>query len=370
MAFHTCLLYTLTVTALLHLTDAYNSWPVCSPFYGQPDPWDCDQLLWSTRSVRQGTEAGFAYTDTHGHFFATATTPRPALDRNGNPISDTQWRGRHEIPIFRTNGDCKLALIPRTTPNGAPGIDWGTYLSIARQAERVHEACTYPPNRQGGWKTISTESNLIVVLYQPGSPYDNYVTAEIAAGRLIAGDIPNGVPFGDPNAQAPPAPPVDPLADDASSSAVGPPTMQKGVPMCGQNCASVNLCTADDGCKCIADPWQGAGSGYFTGTCKIPYFASGGDGRELSEIESNSTTSAINGPSVGNTTLGAFDPATMVLGDTGFPCPCNCTYVSKACCFAEGGIVYEALNLKLGAVKPPNATAVCDPETGDFESSG
>lgn len=271
------------------------------------------------------------------------------------------------IPSFSNTAGCKLALIPRSLPNGTPGFEWATYLFIARQGERVRQDCTY--TGQGGWKTMSTESNLVIVLYQPSSPYDNYVTAEIAAGRPIRGDIPHGVPFGDPQAQAPPAPPVDPLADDASSSAVGPPATQRGGPVCGQYCSSVNLCTGNDACKCIADPWGGTG-GFFTGSCKMPYFASGGSGRELSEIDSNSSTSAINGPGTVNATQPAFDPATMVLGDTGFACPCNCTYVSKACCFAEGGVVYEAPSLKLGALKLPDAKVICDTTTGEFRSGG
>ncbi len=89
---------------LLPLINAYNTWPQCSIFYGQPSESACEQLLWSTRSVRQGTEAGLAYTDTHGHIFALVGLPRPARDRYDLPISDTQWSGRHDIPIYRANG--------------------------------------------------------------------------------------------------------------------------------------------------------------------------------------------------------------------------------------------------------------------------
>lgn len=220
-----------------------------------------------------------------------------------------------------------------------------------------------------------TESNIIVVLYQPGSSYDNYVTAQIAAGREVTGDA-NGIPFGDPAATNAPAAPSDETADDASSSAVNPPGTQGLI--CGQYCSSNDLCTGDDGCKCIADPWQGVGSGYFTGTCKLPYF-SGGSGRELGEVNNDSDI-FVNSTGA----FGVFDdstaplsqqsnPKNLTLTDIQLACPCNCTYVSKACCSSTSGLVYEALSLRLGALMPPNgtanATATCDVATGKFQMS-
>jgi len=213
-----------------------------------------------------------------------------------------------------------------------------------------------------------TESPIIVVLYQPGSPYDNYVTAEVAAGREVLADA-EGVPFGDPTAVNPPAPINQAGANNQATggtSGSNPPgtQQQSSGPTCGQNCASVNLCTGPDGCKCIADPWQGVGSGFFTGTCKLPYSASG---RKLGEISINST-SFINSAGTSNP-VGSPPPAQdLILA--GQACPCNCTYVSKACCLSASGIVYEAPNLRLGAVRAPNDTAICDPTTGEFRVSG
>lgn len=46
------------------------------------------------------------------------------------------------------------------------------------------------------------EYNMVFVLYQAGSPYDHFVTSEIAAGRYPQADA-NGIPEGDPNASGP-----------------------------------------------------------------------------------------------------------------------------------------------------------------------
>lgn len=50
-------------------------------------------------------------------------------------------------------------------------------------------------------------------------------------------------------------------------------------------------------------------------------------------------------------------------------CPCNCTYVSKACCNSISGIVYEAPDLRLGSVQAPSANLTCNATTGDFQAS-
>ena len=50
-----------------------------------------------------------------------------------------------------------------------------------------------------------------------------------------------------------------------------------------------------------------------------------------------------------------------------FPCPCNCTYVSNACCDAPSGIVYEAPDLRLGSLQAPMVNMTCNSITGEFQ---
>lgn len=59
-------------------------------------------------------------------------------------------------------------------------------------------------------------------------------------------------------------------------------------PSCGESCwGLVNLYGASDGYRCIADPFQGVGSRYYTGTCKPSNFVF--DGRRLHEVSVNGT---------------------------------------------------------------------------------
>ncbi|MCJ1228302.1 hypothetical protein MMC12_004963 [Toensbergia leucococca] len=362
------------ISLLATFAEALYFWPVCSAFYGQPGSLACDILLWETRSVRHNTDVGLAYIDTRTHLFAARgmAYPAGASSTSWNPRTiQAQWNARIEIPIYRQNDmgrGCKLAVLPRTLPDGSLGFAANRYKDLAESADDVKRQCVNTGMGFGGWALINTESNIIVVLYQAGSPYDNYVTAQTAAGRELAADR-NGFPFGDPNAINPQDPtnqanPSTQAAGGASSS--NPPGTQRGSGLtCGQNCASVNLCTGPDGCRCIADPWQGVGSGYFTGTCKLPFFSSH---RGLGEIGINSTSSIGSSGSIGSTSSASNTPG-LGASDTSLACPCNCTYVSNSCCLSTLGIVHEATNLKLGALQPPNATTVCNTATGDFQES-
>ncbi|KAI9817696.1 MAG: hypothetical protein M1832_004590 [Thelocarpon impressellum] len=48
-------------------------------------------------------------------------------------------------------------------------------------------------------------------------------------------------------------------------------------------------------------------------------------------------------------------------------CPCNCTYVSGACCGAPAGIVQEEPSKKLGVLQPPEGMC-CNAETGALQN--
>ena len=126
--------------------------------------------------------------------------------------------------------------------------------------------------------------------------------------------------------------------------------------LCGQDCTSLNACPGNAGCRCIAQAWQSPGSRYYTGTCKLPYAS--GDGRELNEVE-------LNAPAPANSTI-TFEGTTLA-SLTDAACPCNCTYVSNACCSSASGIVHEVPTLKLGALRPPNSSVSCNALTGKFQ---
>lgn len=53
-----------------------------------------------------------------------------------------------------------------------------------------------------------------------------------------------------------------------------------------------------------------------------------------------------------------------------FACPCNCTYVSPACCLLGSGLVWEDVAEKLPmTVQAPNGSVCCDETTGKWRNS-
>ena len=144
------------------------------------------------------------------------------------------------------------------------------------------------------------------------------------------------------------------LPDLRAISAKNPPTIPDPKPKCGRShyCSKASDCRTGIGCVCVADKWHGE---FFSSSCKWLWSAN----RGVLEIDSV------------NATQPAFAANSTLAGEssTDLACPCNCTYVSKACCNSPAGIVYEAPDLKLGSVLAPSANLTCDPTTGEFQAS-
>lgn len=144
------------------------------------------------------------------------------------------------------------------------------------------------------------------------------------------------------------------FADLSAIAAKNPPIIPEPKPICGRSrfCTKASHCRGAFGCICVAERWYGE---FFYSSCKWPVQT----WRGLSEIDSaNVTQSAF----LINSTLTAET-------STALACPCNCTYVSKACCNSPRGIVYEAPDLRLGALQPPLVNLTCNATTGEFQAS-
>ena len=79
------------------------------------------------------------------------------------------------------------------------------------------------------------------------------------------------------------------------------------------------------------------------------------------EIPSNTTAEPIAAPApfITNQLAGILEESKV--------CPCNCTYVSHACCLSPDGIVFEDRGQKVHtAIQPPNGTVCCDGATGNW----
>ena len=176
---------------------------------------------------------------------------------------------------------------------------------------------------------VGERGHILTILYSNTSPF----AAMVAADNDVEGLLP----------------------DLKAISAQNPPKFPDPRPRCGrsQSCSKSADCRRAMGCYCVAEKWYGE---FYTGTCRWPF---SGNGRGLIGIESANATES--GFSM-NSTLTGEDMMDLA-------CPCNCTYVSKACCSSPSGIVYEAPNLRLGSVEAPSVNLTCNATTGDFQAS-
>lgn len=269
---------------------------------------------------------------------------------------------------------CKLALLPLLSPSEGISKDTGYYRNIARVGDLIQRACVSPLNAspRGGHSRAGDNNRLLLVLYARNSDFDNKVRRRIALGHPVlglenaVGDIVYGTGSDRPD-------------DDDATSSTGPPVANPApnAPSCGQYCwGPGGPCDGADGCRCLADAWQGVGSALFTGRCQLPYrlsgsFYSGAAGRELLATAAAAAGGGLNSTGSNSTRIVsvAKDSANAIaLTVANMACPCNCTYVSRACCRSATGTVYETPRLKLGALKAPNSSLVCDGATGRFRS--
>lgn len=143
----------------------------------------------------------------------------------------------------------------------------------------------------------------------------------------------------------------------------------KSPPTCGEPCyGPINSCDPLTGCSCIADPLDSSSNAMYTGRCGVVYTSAATWGRRLNSLDfptqtgNNASSSVAGGGAPVNiplTQIGAIPPA--LVGDAA--CPCNCTYVSHACCGSLNGIVRESPKLRLGALKVLPGK-VCDQRSG------
>ena len=354
------LLMTVSMFAHIFTASAFISGPVCSRIYGQPDPEACQQLL-RFRSGVPDVPQGIAWTDVANHCFSLAHTARPAN------CTQTQWQERVDLPKFWSNAGCIAALLPLRLQNGEIGYDHDDWRHIANVGSNIQRVCmtsklfdgvnTVP---LGGYRSAGNNKQLVFVLYAHHSVYEQEVLADEKADRpVVAVESAEGFPI--------PADTVNlpvPNASGRETNTLGtlPAPPKPNGPLCDQPCAGpAHLCDGKDGCMCIADPWQGTGNRYFTGSCKRPYsWQRNGNGRGLSEVGFNSTNLSNSSGS-----LPLLVPSSVNM--TAMACPCNCTYVSEACCFSDSGVVHEAVSLKLGVLEPPDSQTFCNKTTGDFQ---
>lgn len=167
---------------------------------------------------------------------------------------------------------------------------------------------------------------------------------------------------------------------DATDSGTGNESQLLGE---GDSCwGQEAACAVDKGYRCLAYPSQGEGTAKFEGRCnrtsrgsnQLP--VSPGTKEAGSISPSDSEQSEANRPPQNGLLLPGLGPSALeevarrlaIPNDLYLPdtCPCNCTYVSHACCSVNDGIVWEAPVLKMGDLEPPEGRC-CEQATGRFQ---
>lgn len=144
------------------------------------------------------------------------------------------------------------------------------------------------------------------------------------------------------------------MPDLRAISARNPPKVWVTQPVCKKTplCSKASQCRGALSCICVADRWHGP---FWTSKCQSPFPTRG-----LLEIDSPNATQPVF-PLNGNLTSESYRD--------NLACPCNCTYVSEACCNSPSGLVYEAPGLKLGSLRTPALNVACNATTGEFQAS-
>ena len=147
------------------------------------------------------------------------------------------------------------------------------------------------------------------------------------------------------------------MPDLKAISVRNPPTTPDSEPRCGisQLCSKASDCAFAFGCICTADKWYGE---FFTSTCKwrLPRL------RNWRGLLGNDSANATGSDFSLNSTISED-------GTNDSACPCNCTYVSRACCNLLSGSVQEAPDKRLGSLLVPSAKLACDAATGELQAS-
>ncbi|MCJ1258687.1 hypothetical protein MMC24_006520 [Lignoscripta atroalba] len=150
--------------------------------------------------------------------------------------------------------------------------------------------------------------------------------------------------------------------------ASSPPPPSSSPQQCGGPCTAPTDCDPSSNCICALSSDSSSSSppvftctyieiplpatGTCRGHCLLANGSSSSSSTTVVALDTTASTSPIPSPSI--------PPIPPNL-----TCPCNCTYVSHACCTSSTTLVWEPPALKINVTVPaPNGTVCCDAETG------
>lgn len=268
------------------------------------------------------------------------------------------------------SGRCAISIV--VLEGRYDGTDLESWDYISKRAQAIRNKCVQP-HGIGGWtKAGLVNKSVGIFVHGPSSKFEDFLNAHYACVTDAEGNSdcePDNVEY--------------PLPQRHKRPAAGEASDLPNTKVCGlsHSCNSPSDCSLANDCVCASDKGIPLSATWGTFLCTyVPNIAAAAaaavqlrsDCRGRCVLNANGTLE-VAGTS-DNTT---FTSATvnMTIGDsttfgpsiTDLACPCNCTYVSKACCLSLTGRVYEDPVLRTDTiVQAPNSSVCCDHQTGNW----
>ena len=255
---------------------------------------------------------------------------------------------------------------------GNEGRDVEDWHFIVNRVDAIREQCVIP-HGVGGWAKAGDNQDIGIFIHGPTSKFKQLLDLKFACTADATGNAQCTPPEDQP-------PPAKKQKPDTSPLAEGNPTPdppEPGNQQCGAPCLSQDDCSAAKDCLCASDKPIPLSSTWGTFRCTfVPHAAAllaaavtlgnqcSGAGSSRCLLNSNGSLD-IPAPAAPDSAAPTPELATPELS-----CPCNCTYVAKACCLSATKIVWEDASQKVETVvQAPNGTVCCDTATGNWTRS-
>ena len=257
------------------------------------------------------------------------------------------------------------------------GTDLESWDYIPKRAQAIRKKCVQP-HGIGGWTKAGLVGKSIgVFVHGPDSKFEEFLKAHYACLTDEEG-----------NAECDPDDATYPLPQRPKRPADGEAVDAPDAKICGlsYSCTGPSDCSLNNDCVCASDKGIPLSATWGTFVCTyVPNIAAaaaaaiklGNDCRgrcllnadgtlEVAATPDNTTfTSATLNSTIFNSTV--FDSTAFSSTIPDLTCPCNCTYVSRACCLSTTGIVFEDSAMKIDTVvQAPNGSVCCNHQTGNW----
>ena len=307
-------------------------------------------------------------------------------------MADLEGRIPYQLPVTFTNGTCTISIIQleRRFMDVFETEYWGV---LEENAMTVITECVQTQGI-GGWQEAGERNYSIpnpaapmgLFVYGPDSRFQQLLDIKFACttdaeGKADCQDTDdNSNDQGSSKKQKTGEWSAEGQGDagQAGSSDPQPPATQRCEVPCSHpsDCDPNYLCTSDSPlpsdppidpsfrafcCQLVTDLADSIAASQVLGpgNCR---------GRCLLANTTTNATTATNDSTWTNTTLDILARPDQPYLGSALECPCNCTYVSPACCLSTDGVVFEDATEKSDVgVRAPNGTVCCDGMTGDWK---